>query len=145
MLAPNGAGPNHRRNGGEARKVSATGERQQAFKLHNPKTQPAIRADLRVDNEASALGIAATSSSPVLNLCRQLIEASHDPGRPLEAWRNDTLCLRVRSIGEAAGLEVNPRGTGFVKRAPAVRPGPPARKSRPTHGRTTPTILGATP
>ena len=32
---------------------------------------------------------------------------------PLEAWRNGTLCLRVCSIGEAAGLELNGDGTGF--------------------------------
>jgi hypothetical protein len=29
------------------------------------------------------------------------------------ALRGDVLCLRIRSIGEAAGLEVNGEGTGF--------------------------------
>jgi hypothetical protein len=45
---------------------------------------------------------------------------------PLEAWRGDVLCLRVRSIGEAAGLEINPRGTGF-RRAAAVGTASPMR------------------
>ena len=42
-----------------------------------------------------------------------MVDAGHDPGLSLEAWRNHTLCLRVRSIGEAAGLELNGDGTGF--------------------------------
>ena len=42
-----------------------------------------------------------------------MVDAGHDPATPLEAWRNDVLCLRVRSIGEAAGLELNGEGTGF--------------------------------
>jgi hypothetical protein len=43
-----------------------------------------------------------------------LVDAGHDPSRPLEAWRNGVLCLGVRSIGEAAGLRVNNKGTAFV-------------------------------
>jgi hypothetical protein len=72
-----------------------------------------VRSELTGDDSCSALGFTAKSFSPVLALCRQLVEAGHDPSMPLEAWRGDVLCLRVRSIGEAAGLEINPRGTGF--------------------------------
>ncbi len=43
-------------------------------------------------------------SAPVLALCRKLVEAGYDPGRPLHAYRGSTLCLTVRSIGEAALL-----------------------------------------
>jgi len=43
-----------------------------------------------------------------------LVDAGHDTGLPLEAWRNGVLCLRVRSIGEAAGLEINAHSTGFI-------------------------------
>jgi len=42
-----------------------------------------------------------------------LADAGHDPGLPLEAWRNGVPCLRILSIGEAAGLEINAHGTGF--------------------------------
>ena len=72
-----------------------------------------IHAELAWSDHATACGIVARSSSPVLKLCRLLVDAGHDPGLPLEAWRNGVLCLRVRSIGEAAGLELNGDGTGF--------------------------------
>ena len=36
-----------------------------------------------------------------------VVEAGHDPATPLEAYRGDTLCLRVNSIGRAARLEAN--------------------------------------
>jgi hypothetical protein len=37
------------------------------------------------------------------------------------------LALRVRSIGEAAGLKINSKGTGFIKRRVPVRTAPPVR------------------
>ena len=77
------------------------------------ETRKAIHAQLAKDDHATACGIVTRSSSPVLRLCRLLVDAGHDPGLPLEAWRNGVLCLRVRSIGEAAGLEINAHGTGF--------------------------------
>jgi hypothetical protein len=75
-----------------------------------------IRAELGGDDTASALGETVRSSSPVIALCRALVAAGHDPATPLEAYRGDTLCLKVRSIGEAANLEVGAKGVGFVKR-----------------------------
>src|SRR5215831_1519740 len=72
-----------------------------------------IHANLARDDYATARGIVAHGSSPVLKLCRLLVDAGHDPDLPLEAWRNGVLCLRVRSIGEAAGVELNGDGTGF--------------------------------
>jgi hypothetical protein len=71
-----------------------------------------IRAELSSDSYATALGVTVRSPSPVLALCRKLIEAGYDPGTPLEAYRGDTLCLRVRSIGEAAGLRMDTDKTG---------------------------------
>ena len=57
---------------------------------------------------------AGRSPSPVLALCRKLIEGStYGSSAPLDAYRGNTLCLRVLGIGEAAGLEVNGGGTGF--------------------------------
>jgi hypothetical protein len=84
----------------------------------------AIHAELAWDDHATASGIVARGSSPVLKLCRLLVDAGHDPDLPLEAWRNGVLCLHVRSIGEAAGLRVNNKGTAFV-RASAVPTAPP--------------------
>jgi hypothetical protein len=79
------------------------------------KTAQAIHAELAWSGTATALDLVARNTSPVIALCRKLIEAGHDPDRPLEAFRGSTLCLRIRSIGEAAELEVSPRATGFVK------------------------------
>ena len=82
-----------------------------------------IRAELVGSDTCTALGITVTSSSPVLGLCRQLVEAGHDPSTPLEAYRGETPALRVKSIGQAAGLEVNSGGKGFKPRpAPPVSP-----------------------
>jgi hypothetical protein len=76
---------------------------------------PTVRAELIGSDTATALGIAVRSSSPVLALCRKLLEVGFDHTTPLEAWRGDTLCLRVSSIGEAAVLEVAPHGVGFTR------------------------------
>jgi hypothetical protein len=76
----------------------------------------AVRAELIGTNCAIALGINAHSPSPVVALCRALIEAGHDPATPLHVLRGNTLALRIRSIGEAARLEVSQHGVGFVAR-----------------------------
>jgi hypothetical protein len=54
--------------------------------------------------------------APVLVICRVLVAAGCDPATPLEAYRGDMLCLRVRSIGEGANLEINGDGVGFRQR-----------------------------
>jgi hypothetical protein len=66
----------------------------------------AVRAGLVGTNCATALGIEATGPSPVLALCRVLVEAGHDPAAPLLAYRGNTLALKVRSIGVGAKLTV---------------------------------------
>lgn len=72
-----------------------------------------VRAELTGDDTCTAIGIMAKSSSPVLALCRKLIAAGHDPLTPMDVYRGDVLCLRVHSIGEAVGLQVNSSGRGF--------------------------------
>jgi hypothetical protein len=99
------------------------------------KARRLIRAELASDDRATACGIVARSSSPVLRLCRLLVEAGHHPGLPLEAWRNGVLCLRVRSIGEAAGLEINAHGTGFISSC-ARRAAPPIDLNASDHPKT---------
>ena len=72
-----------------------------------------IIAKLTGSDTCAALGLTAQSSSPVLQLCRQLAAAGHDPARPLDAYRGQTVCLRVRSIGDGAQLRVGGHGIGF--------------------------------
>jgi hypothetical protein len=97
--------------------------------LCTPQLPAIIIATLAHDDTAAALGIVVTGPSPVLQLCRRLIEIGHDPDRPLQAWRGSTLALRVSSIGEAAELEIGSKGTGFIRRPPRVRRGSPAQNS----------------
>lgn len=90
-----------------------------------------IRAKITDSDQCHAEGYAVHSSAPVLAICRKLIEAGFDPDLPLRAYRGDVLCLTIRSIGEAAYLNINSKGTGFVRCRPAVRIGPPiARQKR---------------
>jgi hypothetical protein len=100
--------------------------------LFNPSTirqqdlvgQAVIRAELIGSRTAIAGDIVAVAYAPVLELARQLVLAGHDPASRLEAYRGSMLCLRIRSIGEAAELEINSKGTDLVPRR-AVRTGSP--------------------
>lgn len=85
----------------------------------------AIRADIIGLGRCQAEGHAVRGASPVLALCRRLVEVGFDPNWPLHAYREDTLCLVVHSIGEAAHLDINSKGTGFVRCRQAVRIAPP--------------------
>jgi hypothetical protein len=51
--------------------------------------------------------LTVSSRSPVLKLCRELIARGVDKATPLAVYRGSTLSLRVRSVGEAAGLCVS--------------------------------------
>ena len=80
-----------------------------------------ITAQLSSDTIASVAGstIAACIGSPVLALCRKLTQAGYPSSADLEAYRGETLALRVRSIGEAAELQVD--GAGRFIRASGRR------------------------
>ena len=68
--------------------------------------QVPIRATLVGSDRCDAEGISARGYAPVLDLCRELVAAGLHRASPLEAWRGEKLCLRVRSIGEGARLAV---------------------------------------
>jgi hypothetical protein len=102
---------------------NVTGERRRTLTLPSPKTQLAIHAELAGAHSCGARGITAHSTSPVLALCRLLVEAGHGPRRPLRAYRGRVLALIVRDIGQGAKLKVNSKGTGFTaQRAVCARP-----------------------
>jgi hypothetical protein len=86
-----------------------------------------VRCELNGTGTAVATGITVKSTTPVLTLCRRALAAGLDPNLPMEVFRGDTLALRIRSIGEAAGLEIRGDGVGFrpaagLGTAPPVRP-----------------------
>jgi hypothetical protein len=58
----------------------------------NDATQESIRAQIINSGEASAKGVTARGPSPVLALCRKLVEAGFDPSR--RCTRTAATCLR---------------------------------------------------
>jgi hypothetical protein len=94
-----------------------------------------IHAQLSSDTIARSCGIEIKSPSPVLALCRRLLDEGCQSSAPLEAYRSDVLCLHVRSIGEAAALKVGGEGIGF---RPANQP-----DTAPPISLTTPSSLAA--
>jgi hypothetical protein len=71
-------------------KVFSKTNRQKRF------AQAPIRAELFGSNGCEAGGLIARGYAPVLELCRELVAAGYDSASPLEAWRGNTLCLRIR-------------------------------------------------
>lgn len=70
-----------------------------------------VRAELTGSDTATALDLTARGRTPVLSLCRMLVDAGHDPALQMHVYRGTTLCLKVRSIGEAAKLSVRETGS----------------------------------
>jgi hypothetical protein len=98
-----------------------------------------LRAEILAEDVAVCGTIVATGHAPVLKLCRMVVAAGHDPGLSLEAWRGgDVLCLRVRSIGEAATLEVRPAKSGTPVFVHTSRGS--ARAASPMRGKEAPAI-----
>lgn len=91
------------------------------------KNQTAIRAELFGADCCKGLGIEARGAAPVLALCRKLVEAGINRALALYVYRGDVLCLRIRSIGEGAGVRVATHGVGFES-LPECTAGPPARQ-----------------
>ena len=92
--------------------------------------KPAIRALLIGSNRCDAAGFIVRGRAPVTMLCRILLEAGYDSGRPLHAYRGDVLSLRIRTIGKGARLTVKTAGSGCPVFALAEgAPAPLVRKS----------------
>jgi hypothetical protein len=81
------------------------------------RIQPSpLCAELVGDDTIIAGDLSIVAYTPVLELCRELVAAGRDPKTPLEVYRGNTVCLSIRSIGEAATLEINNAGDGFRRR-----------------------------
>jgi len=97
----------------------------------NPPQDFPISAQLVGDDQCCVDDYLVQSHSPVLAMCRELIEAGFNPERPLHVYRDGVLALTVRSIGEAAQIEINGKGAGFLRRPQAVGTALPARFDGP--------------
>jgi hypothetical protein len=90
--------------------------------------QAAIRAELAGSDTCTAPGLTVRGASPILEMCRRLIEAGHAPDRPLHCYRGDGLVLSVSSIAIGAQLRVRGNGAGFEIIPTATCPtAPPVR------------------
>jgi hypothetical protein len=87
-----------------------------------------LYAELIGSDTCTAAGIRARNQAPALALCRQLLAAGLDPDQALEVFRNGTLSLRIRSIGEGAQLTVRDDNRG-TPRFVTYRSGPDERGS----------------
>src|SRR5262245_33437689 len=83
-----------------------------------------VYAELTGDDTCTCSGLSVQAYAPALAMCRQLLAAGLDPDTALEVYRAAILALKVRSIGQAARLDVNSKGTGFVAYR-GVRTAPP--------------------
>lgn len=83
-----------------------------------------IRAQLEEDDGIrrvlTAMGNQVRSTTPVLTMCRLLVNCGVHPATPMEVYRGQVLSLRIRSIGEASKLKVR------------EEPGPPRLVNRAT-------------
>jgi hypothetical protein len=108
----NSAGVTHREHDADARKIDQLGGKVNFLATPEQAPLQPVRAELGDDSSASAHGIIARSSSPILDLCRSLVAAGLDPAIPLQAYRGDTLALSVVSIGIGARLTIKSAGNG---------------------------------
>jgi hypothetical protein len=83
-----------------------------------------VYGELSGDDTCTCSGLTVRANAPVLAMCRQLLAVGLDPDTAMEVYRGAILALKVRSIGEAARLDVNSKGTGFVAYR-GVRTAPP--------------------
>jgi hypothetical protein len=88
-----------------------------------------LRANLGGVDQASCEDVSVSSRTPVLALCRALIGAGHDSDASLDAYRGETLCLRVRSLAEGAALTVREDTKDGRPRFATYRPGPEGSRS----------------
>jgi Fe2+ transport system protein FeoA len=71
-----------------------------------------VRAELVDDNICTAQGLTVTSPSPILAMCRRLIEVGVDPGSALHVYRSDVLAISVVNIAIGARLTIKTAGNG---------------------------------
>jgi hypothetical protein len=83
-----------------------------------------IRAVITAADQCETPGYKVRAAAPVLALCRELVEAGHDPACQLHVYRSGVLALRVRSIGDAARLTIRGDGVGFRCVTEMVGPSP---------------------
>ncbi len=92
--------------------------------VESPRTRQQVCAELTGDDRCAAAGVVAVGVTQTILLCKALLATGMSQDQALDVFRNGVLALRVRSIGEAAGLEIALEPPGFrrVRQRNAARP-----------------------
>lgn len=127
MRHQNGEGPDHRGGGVEARELEQLERRLEVLAIAETSTRQehAVRAEIIGEDRCEAENLSARGPSLVLALCRKLIEAGFDPGRPPHVYRGAVPALSIRSIAAGARLTVKERPFGPVSESWKPLPTPP--------------------
>lgn len=90
-----------------------------------------ITAELSGVDTVVCCGVTTVAAAPIITLCQELVAEGFPPSTPLMVYRDGRLALPIRSIGEAAELEIGGKGIGFTrrKRAAAVVTASPVRQN----------------
>jgi hypothetical protein len=110
--------------------------------MNRPLKPAMIRAEL-VGTTAIAGTVSTRGNTPILDLCRALVDAGVDPAAPLHAYRGATLALRVRTIGAGAKLTVK-EGNHDAPRLAKWEPYENLPQSRRVSSRIAPIEISAT-
>jgi hypothetical protein len=95
----------------------------------------ALRCQLVGSDRCVCGDLSVRHNAPVLAMCRKLIAAGYDPDCPLEAYRSETLCLRISSIGHGAQYTAEEhRGPPELRRYKAFSRADVAPPIRPNDG-----------
>jgi hypothetical protein len=109
----------------ETWKIVSTGKRDGQSSKPDLDEPQAVHAFLMGSDRCGAEGLSARTAAPTLALCRLLVEAGHNPNRPLHAYRGNVLCIIVGSIDEGARVTIEddrhgrPRLRRWRERGPA--------------------------
>lgn len=113
---------------GGPRQIGYPGRETAALNSKRTGARQVLRATLTGATTASAAGETAHGSAPVLSLCKTLLANGMTPDAALLVYRNGVLALKVRSIAEAASLEISADPPGF-RRLRQPHAGPPMRQN----------------
>jgi hypothetical protein len=89
--------------------------------MRHPTRKQDIIAAVEGSDLCHAAGYTVQDSSPILAMCRLLVQAGFDPQRPLLAFRGAELAMRIKSIEYGAHYAVAENQTARLRTAKAGR------------------------
>jgi hypothetical protein len=125
---------------------SHTSRQELARVLAGKPAKTTITAELSGVDTVVCCGVTTVAAAPIITLCQELVAEGFPPSTPLMVYRDGRLALPIRSIGEAAELEIGGKGIGFTRRkraAVVVTASPVRQNGEPATGQPAWPINGA--